>query len=271
MNNIILKKYLTNKIKTKNNIIIKSKINKLINIQNMRVHIFLLCYNEELIVAHTISHYRKYIPNCKITIYDNKSTDNSINIAKKLNCDVISFDTNNKNDPLKKRDIFNNCWKNINTDWIIVADMDEWLCITKQDLFNEYKNGISIISVKGYDMIGESKKTDLSDIDLHKINKYIINTFESKNICFYKPKIIEMNYTPGHHKCKPIGNIKFSKTIYILKHMSVLGLDYLINKNFQRYKRSGDARKKGMSVHYTDDINRITNTYNNKLKKCNYL
>lgn len=253
-----------NNIKIKKNIANKSTI-------DFKIYIYILCYNEEILLTNTINHYRKYLPNCIITIYDNQSTDNSVKIAKKLNCNVITFNTNNKNNPLIKRDIFNNCWKNSDADWVIVADMDEWLCITREDLFNEYKNNVTILSVKGYDMIGESKKSDLSDIDLHKINKCIVNIPESKNICFYKPKIIEMNYTPGHHTCKPIGYIKYSNKTYILKHMSILGLEYLINKNFQRYKRSRDARKNGMSTHYTDDINRITKMYNNKLKKCNYL
>ncbi len=280
MNNIILRKNLLNKYKYKNNKnnkniellkkqknkIINKVINKVIDINDMRVNIFLLCYNEEILIPHTIQHYRQNIPDCKITIYDNMSIDKSVTIAKELNCEVISFNTNNKNDPLKKRDIFNNCWKNIDTEWVIVADMDEWLSVTKQNLFDEYNNNVSILSVKGYDMIGESKTIDLSDIDLYKINKYVLHNGLNKNICFYKPKIINMNYTPGHHTCKPIGDIKFSNDKYILKHMSILGLKYITNKNIQRLKRSGDARKKGMSVHYTDDINKIKNNYNNKLK-----
>ena len=86
----------------------------------------------------------------------------------------------------------------------------------------------------------------------------MLNTAENKNICFYKPKIIEMNYTPGHHKCKPKGTIKYSEKIYILKHMNILGLEYLTNKYIQRYQRSLNARKKGMSIHYTNDSTYVT-------------
>jgi hypothetical protein len=75
-----------------------------------------------------------------------------------------------------------------------------------------------------------------------------------------------MNYTPGHHLCNPNEKIKYSNKPYILKHLNFLGLEYIINKITQRYKRSIDAQKSGMSTHYTNDINKIKNNYNNKLK-----
>lgn len=229
----------------------------------MDVNIFLLCYNEELIIQYTINHYKNRFPNCIITIYDNMSTDNSELIAKNNNCNVIKFNTNGVDNELIKKNIINTCWKDINKGWIIVADMDEWLDIDMNILIDEYNKGTTILSIHGCDMIGESDSILLDDIELNSINKYIDNPYLSKNICFLREKIINMNYNTGHHKCKPCSNklIKFSDKIYNLKHMNFLGLPYITNKIINRYKRNLEMQKIKLNVHYTDDVNKITEQY----------
>lgn len=86
-------------------------------------------------------------------------------------------------------------------------------------------------------MVGESQTVDLTDIDLQEIKKYNIFPEESKNLCFLREKIKEMNYAIGAHTCKPVGNIKHSSKIYVNKYMSTLGLNYFINKHKNRFIR----------------------------------
>jgi hypothetical protein len=237
----------------------------------MDINVFLLCYNESSLIQHTIKHYKKYLPSCKITIYDNESTDNSVEIAKKLGCSVISWNSNNIIDDFKYIEIKNNCWKSIEKGWIIMADMDEFLCVTEQDLMKEMESGVSILNIKGYDMIGESKTVDLSDIDLQNIKKYVYNNYESKKLCFLREKINEINYICGAHVCNPEGNIVYSSNVYINKHMSYLGLNFLKKKFIERYKRAESMRKHGMAIHYTSDINKIKNLYTNCINNCKNL
>jgi len=231
------------------------------------VTIFILCYNESILLPHTIKHYRTYLPNSKIIIYDNESNDNSVEIAKNLGLHVIDFTTNNKLNEMKQTKIKNNCWKNVDDGWIIVIDMDEWLCVTEQDLKNEMDNGTNILRVKGLQMIGESLNDDVSDIDLHTIDKCIDCKEENKNICFYRRDIEDINYTLGAHKCTPVvKNIKYSDKVYINKHMAYLGIKFIINKTISRYNRSEDMRNLKLACHYTDNIKIIELRYNNLLK-----
>jgi len=234
----------------------------------MKIHVFLLCYNESAILPHTIKHYRTHLPSCKIIIYDNKSTDNSVEIAKELGCRVISWNSGDILNERKQTAIKNNCWKEINNGWIIVADMDEFLCITEEELLHEKKKGTSILKVKGIDMIGESESFDLTDIDLQIINKYEENVSESKNLCFFRKKIKEMHYDLGAHTCYPQGQIKYSSKEYYNKHMSYLGLKFITNKILKRYERTRKMRKKGLAIHYTDEIQKITDSYYSKLINC---
>lgn len=233
----------------------------------LQINIFLLCYNESVLLPHTVKHYKKYLPSCTITIYDNMSTDNSVEIAKLLGCNVISWDSDNIINDYKYRYIKNNCWKNIDKGWIIMADMDEWLCITEDLLIKEQEQGTTILSIKGIDMIGESQTLDLNDICLNDIKKYVDNNDENKQLCFNKDYISEMNYILGAHWSEPIGIVKYSTKFYYNKHMCNLGLPFIINKMEKRYERSTLMRKDGLALHYINDREKITCDYNNKLYK----
>jgi len=149
--------------------------------------------------------------------------------------------------------IKNNCWKDIKSGWIIMADMDEYLCVTEPELLEEMNRGTSVLSVRGIDMIGESLRVDLSDIDLQNINKYRECPSESKNICFLRDKVKEMNYALGAHTCDPKGKIKFSDKKYLNKHMNFLGLAYYTNKSKSRHARSIQMRQRGLATHYTEN------------------
>jgi len=242
----------------------------------MDVYIFLLCYNESVLLPHTIQHYRNYIPNCIITIYDNMSTDNSVEIAKSLGCYVIYFESNGLND-IKQSNIKNTCFQHVKNGWIICADMDEWLCITTDELYNEYLNGTTILNIKGVNMIGTSKSLLLDDINLHALNKGVNYSFESKKMCFLVPSIKSVKYSLGAHSAKFNGDIKYSKKIYINKHMECLGLNYYLNKKINRNKRTSIKKSDNLKISfmnifiknilYSSNLNNHKKTYLNFCKK----
>ena len=227
----------------------------------MEVNVLLLCYNESPLIPHVVKHYKKYMPSCKITIYDNESTDNSVELAKSLGCSVVSWSSENINNESIKMNMKDNVWKDIKSGWVIMADMDEFLCVTEAELLEEMNNGTTILNIDGYDMIGETKTLDLSDIDLQEIKKCVYNKWETKKLCFLRDKITDMHYAPGAHDCWPQGTVKYSSKTYINKHMSSLGLEYFINKHLTRYSRSAHNRSLNRSVHYRNDIKEVEKFY----------
>jgi hypothetical protein len=207
------------------------------------------------------------LPHSKITIYDNESSDDSVKIAKSLGCKVISFSSKGFLNDMKQSDIKNNCWKSVKKGWIITLDMDEWLCVTETDLLEEEKKGTTILTTRGFDMLSESKDPELKDVNLHLTTRALAHPPENKHLCFRVPDVKEMNYDAGAHNIRPVGNIHYSLKAYVNKHMSSLGLPFLIKKHRMRYTRAREMRKYRMATHYTNNIFKIKNNYNKTIKK----
>jgi len=230
----------------------------------MQVHIFLLCYNESVLIERTIEHYRKYLPNCIITIMDNESTDNSVAIAESRGCRIHSWSSENRVNDDKYLELKNHIWKSVSDGWIIVGDMDEWLCISESELQSEEEKGTTVLTTIGYNMVSNSNRPDLSDIDLHSLDKGIYWPYESKSLCFKCPEIQEMNYSIGAHSAYPTGRVQYSDRAYLNKHLEPLGLPYLIDKFIARYARCEYYRQRGDGsgpCHYTNDIQCISDRY----------
>lgn len=199
--------------------------------------IFVPCYNEELLLPYFIRFYRNRFSKCKIIIYDNYSEDNTEIIAKKYDCEVIKYDSENE----LRDDILvglkNNCWKNSETNWNIICDIDEFLDINMDDLLYESSVGTNIISSVGWDMFNEnpnSKSIETMNIGVRNINY-------DKNILFNKNCIKNINYDPGCHICNPKShkknNINYSQKKYNLYHMKFINEEIILKKNLRNLNR----------------------------------
>jgi hypothetical protein len=201
------------------------------------------------------------------------STDNSVEIAKSLGCNVIYFESNGLND-IKQSNIKNTCWKHIKNGWVICADMDEWLCITHDELYYEYLSGTTILKIKGINIFGNSKSASLCDINLHILNKGVNYLFESKKLCFFVPSIKSVKYTIGAHTAIFKGDIKYSHKTYINKHMEYLGLKYYLNKKKNRNIRAKISKYTDLRISINNFLLRyVWHTYSPyiSIHKNNYL
>jgi glycosyltransferase involved in cell wall biosynthesis len=244
------------------------------------IHIFILCYNEELILPHTLRHYRTYLPHAYITIYDNESTDHSREIAEAWGCRVVRWSSENQQNEYIQQNIKNDVWKSatpfheIQIDprpecsgrgWKIVVDMDEWVAVTEEQLAEEEAQGTSVLRIKGVNVIGQSQDALLADVSPQEIQQWNRVTDwkpENKNLCFLAPPIAQMNYTRGAHACRPEGErVQYSRKIYYNKHMENMGLPFFIRKFTLRKQRNTIMHEHEINLHYTDDISKLTERF----------
>lgn len=173
---------------------------------NRTIEVFGIFWNEENIIQDFIDWYRIKIPNSKITIIDNFSTDRTAEIAKENGCDVIPFNTNGFMDEQTLMRIRNNIWKQSISEWIIIVDSDEFVDITHDILDNAKWN---VAKCVGYEMFGEGEP----------INELIYgcpSNGYSKSAIFNKNEIEDMNFGAGSHTENPT-----SKKDYVVKFAEI--------------------------------------------------
>lgn len=225
------------------------------------ITIYTLTYNEEIKLPFFIKHYRDRFPNCNIVIFDNESTDKTVEIANSNDCEVITYSTNNRILDSKYLQIKNNCWKNSKTDWNIICDCDELCEINKEDLEFEIQKGTTIFEFEGYDMVNTSTNKD--SIVIEQLNMGVRNEFYDKMLMFNKQEIYNINYFIGCHNSFPDGNVKFSTKKYKLLHYKYIGENYLVNryKSFS-IRLSEENLQKRWGYHYNQDEKKIRDYFN---------
>jgi hypothetical protein len=159
------------------------------------LEVFVTTWNNEAIIQDFIDWYRDRIPNCRITMYDNMSSDNTVEICKNNGCNVISFDTNGKMDESKLMEIRNNCWKESKCEYVCIVDSDELVDIN-EEILKEFK--FNIIKCTGYEMFG-NEGDKLEDLVYG-----VPSIGYSKTAIFHKDSIEKINYGAGSHSCSPI-------------------------------------------------------------------
>lgn len=198
------------------------------------ITVFLIAWNEEVLLPYTVKHYRQRFPGCGIVVYDNFSTDNTRQLARDMGCRVLDFYTGNRLDDQAYLNIKNNCWKTASTDWVIVCDVDEWLDIYPEHL---QSTKASIIRTWFTNMVNMKEDYDVDGME-HGV---IYRDFPGKWICFNRRRIQEINYDFGAHTAHPIGEVVFSEKEFLLLHYKYVNLEHLL----QRHKQFGLRLSKG--------------------------
>jgi len=208
----------------------------------MNIDAHILCYNEIKFIPFTLAHYSQFCRN--ITIYDNQSTDGTVEYIKEHypNVKIETFDTNNQINDAKYLEIKNNCWKGSDADFVIVCDTDEILYhpVLKRLLLTFKQKGITLPMVQGYQMHSYQFPTNTTKPITDQIMTGVRAVHFDKFIIFNPQQVKEINYMPGCHHCAPEGrltSVRESLAFLYLLHYKYLGRNYLKQKHAEYGKR----------------------------------
>lgn len=230
----------------------------------LRIVAYALCYNEEILLPHYLKHYLSFCD--KIVIYDNHSTDRSLDIIRSTpKVELRFFESNNEFDELTNMAIKNNCYKEEigKADFCIVGDIDELLYARniRYMLLQCKLECINFPNVTGYEMVGDGYP--ITDNIIEEI-KYGVYSIEFSKRVIFSPQI-DINFTPGCHFCKPKGKIHESnKFNFSLLHFKYLSSDYIIKRTQTFMPRISKTNKiYGFSTQYYNCLPfRIQEAYN---------
>lgn len=233
---------------------------------NLIIELYVLCYNEEKIIVHTLNYYSQFCN--KIIVIDNQSTDQSIALATQFkNVEVRTLPSNNQFIEDVLTTSRNNCWKGSKADFVIVCDMDELLYDENliQKLESAKHHHISIPKINGYNMMSENFPDDYSQLITNQVKQGIRTTRFDKKIIFDPKNVKEINYRPGAHLCYPVfyQSPPATPTIELaLLHYKYLGKDYLYQKH-QRYadRMSTTSKEKKHGAEYLEGQTHINKMF----------
>jgi hypothetical protein len=230
----------------------------------MRIHAFAICYNEEALLPYYLRHYSAFCD--KITIYDNQSTDRSVEICKaNPKVEVISYDTGNEIRDDIYLQIKNNCWKNCGADWVIVGDIDE---LVYHPQLREVlgKTIATAFAPALFNMF--SKKFPTTDGQIWEEVKRGLQGGAKLNL-FRPADIQEINYQPGCHEAHPVGRIVRDDSLNIKTlHMKYLGKEYYMERTRMSNSRLSAVNKRyGWGHHYQKSAEELSRTFDEQYKE----
>lgn len=231
----------------------------------MKIDLHMIAWNEQKLIPFVLRYYKKICD--QIYVYDNYSTDETPQIAREFGAHVTQFGIPGKLDDLEYLKIKNNCWKKSEADYVIVCDTDEvlWHDMLLLGLRTARMKGATMFDTIGFNIYSKN----WPKLNLLELNTGVYADGYSKNIIFDPSAIREMNYNPGAHRCKPMGNIVVSNfNPYVLHYRNIGPFDDILNRRKTYQSRMSHMNKvKGYGSHYTWTEAKIRKEYDEKMLK----
>lgn len=219
----------------------------------MNIICYFINYNDSFYLPFLAKHYGKFCS--KIIMFDNYSSDNSVQIAQSLGFEVRFFGQRGQLNDQHYLDVKNHCWKEQRgkgVDYVIVCDADEFICI------DHLLHG-SIPKVVGYNMISDTLPVE----DVLEIKTGAYSESYSKQAIFCPDALHEINFVHGCHKnnlviVDPSVNLYVS-ACRLLHYRQIGGIDRMLQRHAEyRTRMSRFNLQHNMGHHYlhSDDAKR---------------
>jgi hypothetical protein len=122
--------------------------------RRLTVDVHLICFNEEAIMAYAMRHYASFAT--RIFLHDAHSTDRSREIARSFGAEIVDWNCSELIDDLELTAVKNECWPGSTANFVVVADVDEFLYFprgTHGTLEAYLRQNLAVAKPTGYEMI----------------------------------------------------------------------------------------------------------------------
>ncbi|HXP49876.1 MAG TPA: glycosyltransferase family 2 protein [Bacteroidia bacterium] len=207
----------------------------------MRIIAYFINFNDSFYIPFFAKHYGKFCE--KIIMYDNYSTDNSVELAESLRIEVRTFGRRGVLDDQHYLDVKNHCWKeqrDKGIDYVIVVDADEFVHF-------DTLSG-TCPKVIGYNMISDNLPVN----DIYEISTGSYSESYSKQAIFCPNALIEINYVHGCHRNNKIGDCFDNESkVKLLHYRQIGGIQRMLDRHAEYRKRMSTFNlQHGMGIHY---------------------
>ncbi len=232
----------------------------------MNIHLYTFCWNESFIIPFFLRHYLDVVD--KITVYDNESDDNSVELlSKHEKVTVKTYKTDGKINVYINTAVRNEMWKESRgkADWVIVIDTDEFLYFPaglRTVLEMAELENATLVIPEGYDMVSETLPGPGRSI-LDQVQFGCGSPGFSKP-CVFKPDAIqEINFAVGAHSAEPTGNVQISRIPgFQLLHCKYINFEhYAARSKLHAARVDPEEQARGLNVHYIADEQKLRNHF----------
>ena len=238
----------------------------------MKIDLYVLCWNEEMIIPYVMNYYQKYINS--ICVIDNMSDDRSLEILSKYpNVRVVQYDSGNQIRDDLYLNFKNQQWKDSRgkADYVIVCDMDEvvWMDGIIEYLTECKEKGITVIRPRMIELYRMELPRYSEDLLLHTTCKSTRNKRTFKPLVFDPNQIQEINYHIGGHNCYPTGNVRYLESGRLnYFHTKFVDVDLMVERKVLYKKRLSDVNRQfRWGSKYLDSIIKYIDYMRDKLEK----